>query len=90
MSKQENNKVWKTVALFKTFAEADKERNALSEKHALVKVRRLASGYKVKIWDPPLKKEFAEKKASIALKKGQNNNRKRKSKNKKLREDSSV
>jgi hypothetical protein len=82
MSEQKSNKVWKTVALFKTFAEADKERYTLIENHALVKIRRLTNGYKVKIWDPPPKEEKAN------LKKGDNN--KRKSKNKKLREESSV
>ena len=81
------NKVWKTVAQFETYAEADAYRNELAEKHNLIKVKRGRNEYRVKTWDPPPKiKEAKEvKKVKNKSKKGDNNTRRRKHDNKKVR-----
>jgi len=47
------NKIWKNIAHFDTFAEADKYRNELIGKHNLIKVKRGANTFRVKVWDPP-------------------------------------
>ena len=58
MENKLENKTWKTKASFKTFEAADKYRNGLllAEKHALVKVKRGRTEYRVKVWDPPPQK----------------------------------
>ena len=78
------NKVWKTAAQFKTYAEADAYRNELFGKHELIKVKRGRDVYRVKVWDPPVAEE-GTKKVKNKFKKGDNNSRRKKSDNKKVR-----
>jgi len=77
MSNEKNTKVWKTVASFQTFSEADEKRKELAGTYAMVKVRRLSGGFKVKVWNPPEPKTNTEE-SDVSLKKGENNKRKRK------------
>lgn len=77
MSNEKSTKVWKTVASFQTFSEADEKRKELAKTYAMVKVRRLSGGFKVKVWNPPEPKKDTEE-SSVSLKKGENNKRKRK------------
>jgi hypothetical protein len=48
-------KTWKTAGTFETYEAADQHRKSLimMEKHSLVKVRRGAKEYRVKVWDIP-------------------------------------
>ena len=84
MSTEIPTKIWKTIAQFDTFLEADNKRNEILEKHTLVKVKRGKNTYRVKVWDPPEIKEKI-KKVKNKSKKGDNNNRRRKNDNKKVR-----
>lgn len=77
MSNEKSTKVWKTVASFQTFSEADEKRKELAKTYAMVKVRRLSNGFKVKAWNPPESKKDTEE-SNVSLKKGENNKRKRK------------
>jgi len=80
------NKVWKIAGTFKTYKDADNHRKSLimMEKHTLVKVKRGAKEYRVKVWDPQPKKEDV-KSSKSKLSKGKNNKRLRKNENKKIR-----
>ncbi len=77
MSNEKSTKVWKTVASFQTFSEADKKRKELAETYTMVKVRRLSGGFKVKAWNAPDPERDLEK-SNADLKKGENNKKKRK------------
>jgi|ETNvirnome_2_130_1030620.scaffolds.fasta_scaffold178797_1 hypothetical protein len=56
------NKVWTNAAQFNTYEEADSFRKGISDKHALVKVKRGFKTYRVKVWDPAPEKGKSNKK----------------------------
>tara|TARA_R110000824_G_scaffold67377_5_gene174472 strand:+ start:2230 stop:2505 length:276 start_codon:yes stop_codon:yes gene_type:complete len=85
MEDKKENKEWTTAAQFSSYEEADNFRNELVSKHELVKVRRGANTYRVKVWDPPPLKKEEIKKVKNKLKKGDNSTRRRKNDNKKVR-----
>jgi len=55
-------KKWTTTAQFNTYEEAGAYRKELIEDHALVKVKRGAKTYRVKIWNPLPEKEEKQRK----------------------------
>ena len=56
-------KSWAVAATFDNFADADRRRNELKDKHDLVKVKRGFKVYRVKTWDEvPVKEEKKSKK----------------------------
>jgi|TARA_R100000008_G_C3585423_1_gene171880 hypothetical protein len=81
---QSETKTWKTSATFQTYQEASDYKDSLVGKHELIKIRRGAKEYRVKVWDPPVVKK-ENKKSKKSFSKGENNKRRQKNDNKKIR-----
>jgi len=75
-----NNKTWKTVATLNNYASAIAMKENLLNKHTLVKIKRgYPNIFRIKVWDPLVKKsknkEISSTLKKKKIKKGRNNRR---------------
>ena len=81
-------KTWTTVGTFSNFSEADQERNNIINLYDSVKVKRSGKNgdlFRVRVWNPPIKKVEVKEKSKKNFKKGKNDRRHQKNVNKKVR-----